>query len=182
MERPANHSQTISPKHLAIIDEVLQLFYTRFIQELAPALGYTRVPRLTPEQLRLTSLAKHLRVVARYAEGYEMSDNGDILANIRVIGRLLYGSSMQRGFKMPPDLHKTALGELIYEALCRRTPRELRINVSESRKILGVSRQTLHQWARDGTLQPIYDQGQLTFQRAQVEALKLKRDQSKSDE
>jgi hypothetical protein len=172
-------NMVISPKHAATIDQVIQLFYARVMQELVPAVGYTAPPERSLEELRTGPLAKNLRAIARYAEGYQMTSNGDILANIRIVGRLLYGNPMQRGFKMPPDLHKTPLGELIYEALCRRTPRELRMDVSETRKLLNVSRQTVHQWAQDGTLQPIYDQGQLTFQKAQVEALKQKRDQPK---
>ena len=70
---------------------------------------------------------------------------------------------------------KSPLGELINEALCRYIPRAERMDVSETRKLLGVSRQTIHQWAQEGTLSPIYDQGQLTFQRITVEAFKEKR-------
>jgi hypothetical protein len=175
-----NDPQPISPKHAEVIDEVLQLFYTRFMQELVPAIGYAPPPERSLEDLRNSPLAKHLRTIARYAEGYQMTSNGDILFNVRIVGQLLYGTPMQHGFKFPPDLHKTPLGELIYEALCRRTPRELRVDVSETRKLLGVSRQTIHQWAQDQTLIPIYDQGQLTFQRGQVEALKQKRERASS--
>ncbi len=180
MDIPTNDPQPISPKHAEVIDEVLQLFYTRFMQELVPAVGYTPPPERPLEKLRISPLAKHLRTIARYAEGYQMTSNGDILLNVRIVGQLLYGTPMQRGFKFPPDLHKTPLGELIYEALCRRTPRELRVDVSETRKLLGVSRQTIHQWAQDQTLIPIYDQGQLTFQRGQVEAFRERRNQEKT--
>jgi hypothetical protein len=180
MNMPTNNQQPISPKHAEIIDQVVQPFYAHVMRELVPAVGYTPPQELTLEELRIGPLAKHLRTIARYAEGYPMTSEGDILSNIRVVGRLLYGTPMQRGFKMPSDLHKTPLGELIYEALCRRTPRDLRIDVSEARKRLKVSRQTIHQWAQDGTLQPIYDNGQLTFQKAQVEALKHKREQPPS--
>ena len=180
MNMPTDELQPISPKHLEVIDQVVQLFYQRVMRELVPAVGYTPPPERTLEELRAGPLAKHLRTIARYAEGYQMTSDGDILHNVRIVGRLLYGTPMQRGFKMPPDLHKTPLGELIHEALCRRTPRELRIDVSEAKKRLKVSRQTIHQWAQDGTLQPIYDAGQLTFQEVQVEVLKQKREQPKS--
>ena len=42
-------------------------------------------------------------------------------------------------------------------------------------RLLGITRQTVHDWAEDGTLMPIYDKGTLTFQRDQVEQLGRRR-------
>ena len=173
--------QPITPAHQALIDDILQQVYA-YVFDLAPAIGYGPIRELPLDHLRQSELAKELRVIARYAEGYEMSGRaGDIIANISQVLARLFGAPLHRRVRiagdLPADFHKTPLGELVHEALCRRTPRAQRIDVSEARQILRVARQTIHQWAQDGTLIPIYDKGQLTFQRGQVEALKQKREQ-----
>jgi len=180
MEMDTAGQMPISPKHAATIDLVLQQVAAR-VQELTPILGYAPAPDLSLEDLRKGPLAKHLRTIARYAEGYDLGGDGDIRSNIRIVSRWIYGTAMKRGYRLPPDFHKTPLGELIYEALCRYVPRAERLDVTATRKLLGVARQTLHQWAQEGTLQPIYDQGQLTFQRTIVEAFKEKREQVRSN-
>lgn len=176
MQRP--DPQPITPAHLTLIDEILRN-YCWYVRQVAPLIGYGQPADLPLEVLRQSEIAKELRVIARYAEGYEMSSGGDIVKNISLLLVRLFGSPLHSRITMPVDLprdfHKTPLGELVHEALCRRTPREQRVDVSETRQLLGVSRQTVHQWAQDGTLIPIYDKGQLTFQTGQVIALKNKR-------
>ena len=158
----------ITPTHEQLIESVLQLVFARF-NELAVALGIEPARTVTHEQVQAAKLAKELRIIARYAEGYDMGD-GDIMGNIRSVGRILYPKPMARkGFQFPSDFHTTPLGELVHAALVRAYPRETRMGVGEVTKLLGVSRQTVHGWAEDAILTPIYEKGQLTFTRKQVE-------------
>lgn len=170
----------ITPKHTAVIDQALQLVLAR-IEELAPVVGYDHIRPLTLEHMRQHTLAQTLRVIARYAEGYDLG-KGEILTHIASVGRLLYPTPMSTsGYKFPPDFHKTPLGEMVHEALARQFPRESRVNVTEAREILGVSRQTLHDWADNySPIAPIYDHGQLTFLRHIV--LKLQQERAKAQE
>ncbi len=180
MQQPDPHP--ITPVHLALIDDILRQV-SGHVHNLAPLIGYASPPDLPIEVLRQFEIAKDLRVIACYAEGYEMPPGGEIVGNISRLLSRLFGSPLHPRVKMPVDLphdfHKTPLGELVHEALCWRTPRAQRVDVSEARQLLGVSRQTIHQWAQDGTLIAIYDKGQLTFQSGQVDALKKKRDEQK---
>jgi hypothetical protein len=182
MQQP--DSQPITPAHLALIDDILRQ-YCWYVRQVVVLIGYGQPPELPIEALRQSEIAKELRVIARYAEGYEMSSSGDIVANISRLLVSLFGSPLHPRVTMPVDLphnfHKTPLGELVHEALCRRTPRTQRVDVSGARQLLGVSRQTIHQWAQDGTLIPIYDKGQLTFQSGQVIALQKKRAAAEGD-
>ena len=165
----------ITPRHAAIIDQTLQLVLAR-IEELGPAVGYEQIRPLTLSQMRQHTLALTLRVIARYAEGYDLG-KGEILTHISYVGRILYPTPMStKGWKFPPDFHKTPLGEMVHEALARQFPREQRVNVTEARAILGVTRQTLHEWADNySPISPIYDHGQLTFVRHMVLSLQQKR-------
>jgi hypothetical protein len=167
-------SYPITPKHEQLIDEVLQLVLAR-VNELVPVIGYAELPPLSLEQMRTSSLAKDLRIIARYAEGYDLGQ-GSILLNIEHMARLLYPKPMSTsGYQFPPDFHQTPLGEMVNDALARHYPRERRATVGEVTKFLGVTRQTVHDWADDGTLEPIYDKGTLTFRRKQVEELQRRR-------
>ena len=162
-------SMPITPAHEQLIESVLQLVFARF-NELAVALGIEPAHTIvTQEQVQAATLAKELRILVRYAEGYNMGD-GDIMGNIRVVGRILYPKPMARkGFQFPSHFHTTPVGELVHTALVRAYPRETRMGVGEVTKLLGVSRQTVHGWAEDAILTPIYEKGQLTFTRKQVE-------------
>ena len=167
-------SYPITPKHEQLIDEVLQLVLAR-VNELAPVIGEASLPPLSPEQLRASLLAKELRIIARYAEGYDLGP-GSILPTIEHVARLLYPKPMSMsGYQLPSDFHQTPLGEMVNDALARHFPRECRMIVGEVTKLLGVTRQTVHDWAEDGTLMPIYDRGTLTFQRKHVEELGRRR-------
>lgn len=171
----------ITPKHAQVIDQVLQIALTR-LQELAPALGYGTPQQLSLEQLSESPLAKTLRLIARYAEGYDLGE-GNIIPHIRYVGQCLFPKPLgQGGYRFPPNFQKTPLGELISDAAARYYPRSTRITVSEARKILGVTRQTLHEWAQTGTPTPVYDQGQLTFLRKEIEQLHQKRAASNEKE
>ena len=166
----------ITPKHEQVIETALHLTVAR-LGELAAALGYSAPPALQRDVLLASPLAKELRVIARYAEGYDLGE-GDILPTIRSIARLLYPKPMiAKGYQFPPDFHKSDLGELVHAALCRKYPRDQRMTVGEVTKLLGVTRQTVHGWAEDSTLTPIYDHGQLTFTRKQVEYVQQKREE-----
>src|SRR5258708_5125113 len=185
-EHPEPMSQTnmshmeITPRHAEVIDQVLQTVLAH-LKELAPALGYGPPPPLNLEQMGESPLAKALRLIACYAEGYDLGE-GDTLPHIRYVGRCLFAKPLgQQGYKFPTNFQKTPLGELISDAAARYFPRSQRITVSEARQILGVTRQTLHDWAQDGTLTPVYDQGQLTFLRQGVEQLQQKRAAGKKE-
>ena len=72
-------------------------------------IGYGPPPELQPEQIQQSPLAKNLRVIARYAEGYDLGE-GDILMNIRQVGRALFAIPLNpRGYRFPPDFHKMFL-------------------------------------------------------------------------
>lgn len=164
----------ITPNHQQLIDGVLQLVIARVI-ELTPVIGYSIPPTLTADQARTCLLAKELRIIARYAEGYDLG-TGTILPTIQHVARLLYPKPMSTsGYHLPPNFHQSPLGEMVNDALARHFPRELRMTVGEVTKLLGVTRQTVHNWADDDTLMPIYDRGSLTFQRKQVEELQHRR-------
>jgi hypothetical protein len=174
----SGQSAPISPAHQKIIDEVLQRTYAH-IHTLAPVLGYGAVPALSPEQIKATPLAKELRIIARYAEGYDLGV-GNIEGNITNVTRLLFASPLgTQEPQFPRDFHVSPLGEMIHAALCRQYPRSERMEVREATRQLRVSRQTIHEWAHDGTLLPIYDKGNLTLIRRQVERLAAQR--AKSD-
>lgn len=169
---PPTDGQTmpITPNHRQVIDQTLHIMYAR-VHELAPGLGYSTPPPLDLNQIRKGSLAKALQHIARYAEGYDLGP-GSILPPIHHVACLLYPvPTSTSGYRLPPDFHKTPLGEMVNEALARHFPRERRMMVGEVRKLLGVTRQTVHDWAEDGLLRPIYEKGTLTFHRPEVESL-----------
>lgn len=167
-------SYPITPNHQQLINEVLQFVLAR-VNELTPVIGYAALPPLSPEQLQASLLAKELRIIARYAEGYDLGP-GSILPTIEHVAHLLYPKPMSAsGYQLPPDFHQTKLGEMVNDALARHFPRERRVTVGEVIRMLGVTRQTVHDWAEDGILEPIYDKGTLTFQRNQVEQLGRRR-------
>ncbi len=169
----------ITPAHQQVIDDALPLVFTRFY-ELAAALGFDAPQAVTREHVLASPLAKELRILARYAEGYDLG-KGDILLNIDTIARMLFPQSMsKKGFRFPTDFHTTPLGEMVHTTLVRHYPPEQRMGVGEVTKRLGVSRQTVHGWAQDTTLTPIYEKGILTFTRMQVEDVQHQRD-AKSD-
>jgi hypothetical protein len=170
----------ITPNHQQVIDDALQLVLAR-LQELAPTIAYGVPPTLSLDQLRQGSLAKELRIIARYAEGYDLGQ-GDIRPTIRSVARILYPVPMATsGFLFPPDFHKTPLGEMVHAALARHYPRSERMTVGEVTRLLQVSRQTAHEWAENNTLMPVYDKGTLTFTRRQVEHLYEQRKGRKQD-
>lgn len=164
----------ITPNHQQLIDDVLQLVLAH-VNELAPAIGYSAPQPLPLDQMRTSLLAKELRVIARYSEGYDLG-TGSILPIIQHVARLLYPKPMSTsGNHLPPNFHQSSLGEMVNDALARYFPREHRMTVGEVTKLLDVTRQTIHDWANDDTLMPIYDRGTLTFQRKQVEDLQRRR-------
>jgi len=80
------------------------------LQELAPAIAYG-MPTLSLDQLRQGSLAKALRVIARYVEGYDLGQ-GDIRPTIRSVACLLHPVPMSISrFQFPsvPNRMKTAV-------------------------------------------------------------------------
>lgn len=169
----------ITPAHEQLIENVLQLVFARY-NELAVALGIEPARTVTHEQVQAATLAKELRIIARYVEGYDLG-NGDIMGNIRAVARILYPKPMaKKGFRFPPDFHTTPVGELVHAALVHAYPRETRMGVGEVMKLLGVSRQTVHGWAEDAVLTPIYEKGQLTFTRKQVEHFHQQRQHTSS--
>lgn len=171
----------ITPNHQQVIDDALQLVMAR-LQELAPTIAYGVPPTLTLDQLRQGSLAKELRIIARYAEGYDLGQ-GDIRPTIRSVARILYPVPMATsGFQFPPDFHKTPLGEMVHAALARHYPPTERMTVGEVTRLLRVSRQTVHEWADNNTLMAVYDKDTLTFTRKQVEHLHMQRERRKQQE
>ena len=68
----------------------------------------------------------------------------------------------------------------MHAAWVRQYPAALRMTAAEVTRELGVTRQTVHGWAADGTLTPIYEQSALTFLRRQIQALKEQRLSRKS--
>ena len=172
---PTNtQAMPITPNHQQLIDDVLQLVLAR-VNELAPAIGYSALSPLPLDQMRTSPLAKELRIIARYSEGYDLG-SGSILPTIQHVARLLYPKPMSTsGYHLPPNFHQTPLGEMVNDALARHFPREHRMTVGEVTKQMAVTRQTVHDWADDGTLMPVYERGTLTFQRKQVEDLQRRR-------
>jgi hypothetical protein len=131
----------ITPNHQQIIDEALQLVLAR-LQELAPTIAYGMPPTLSLDQLRQGSLAKELRIIARYAEGYDLGQS-DIRPTIRSVARILYPVPMSTsGFQFPPDFPKTPLGEMIHAALARHYPRNERMTVGEVTRLLAYQCET----------------------------------------
>ena len=64
---------------------------------------------LPPDQLQASPLAKELRIIARYAEGYDLGP-GSILPTIEHVACLLYPKPMSAsGYALPPDFHQTPL-------------------------------------------------------------------------
>jgi hypothetical protein len=101
----------ITPRHAEVIEQVLQTVLA-YLQELAQAMGYGMPPPLSLEQMRESPLARTLRLIARYAEGYDLGE-GDILPHIRYVGRCLFAKPLDRqGYKFPEHFQKTPLGKL----------------------------------------------------------------------
>lgn len=71
---------------------------------------------------------------------------------------------------------------MIHAALARHYPHSERMTVGEVTRLLQVSRQTVHEWANNNTLMPVYDKGTLTFTRKQVEHLHTQREHRKQQE
>lgn len=133
----------IAPAHEQLIESVLHLVFAH-LNELAAALGIETAHSITRDQVQAAKLAKELRLLARYAEGYDLGD-GDIQGNIRAVARILYPKPLARkGYQFPADFHTTPVGELVHAVLVRAYPRETRMGVGEVTKLLGVTRQTVH--------------------------------------
>jgi hypothetical protein len=56
------------------------------------------------------------------------------------------------------------------------------MTVGEVTRLLHVSKQTVHEWAVNNTLMPIYEKGSLTFTRKQVEHLHEQQEHRKQQE
>jgi hypothetical protein len=170
-------SMPITPEHQRLITEIVRHEIAQTLEHLQST-GFPSPPQVTPEQLQGCTLAKELRIVARFAEGYDLG-SGDIRGNIERIYRILFPAHYPAtaGYQIPAHFHKTPLGEMIHIALARHYPTSMRITASEVGQLLHVSRQTVHTWAADGTLTPIYEKGLLSFVRTQVQQYKLQREQ-----
>jgi hypothetical protein len=175
-ERQMTTSIPITPAHQRIITETIRFMIARTVEHLQIT-GYPSPQQATQEQLQYCVLAKALRIVARYAEGYDLGA-GDIRPNIEQIYRMLFPAPYPAttGYQIPADFHKTPLGEMIHAALARHYPVSQRITAGDTGRLLHVSRQTVHTWADNGTLNPIYDKGVLTFYQGDVKHLQEKRE------
>lgn len=168
----------MTDEQLKIFDETLWLL-TQRVWELAielPAIAKARFPKSGELQsaLRESPLGKKLFRVIAFAAGDEVqATNEEVQKDLEDILRQCFGSPLSsQGYTLPPDLHKTALGSLLYDARARLIPPEHLVRAADVARLLGVRRQAIFDWIEDRTLTPQYLHGELRFDLAQVEEVR----------
>lgn len=168
----------MTDEHLKVFDETLWLL-TQRVWELAielPSVAKARFPKTGELQpaLRESPLGKKLFRVIEFAAGDDVqATDQEIQRDLEDILRQCFASPLSaEGYTLPPDLHKTALGCILYDARARLLPPERLLRPADVVRILGVRRQTISEWIEDRTLTPEYLHGELRFDRVQVEGVR----------
>ncbi len=165
----------MTDEHLKVFDETLWLL-TQRAWELAielPSVAKARFPKTGELQpaLRESPLGKKLFRVIAFAAGDDVqATNQEIQNDLEGILRQCFASPLSaEGYTLPHDLHKTALGCILYDARARLISFERLLRPADVARILGVRRQMISEWIEDRTLTPEYLHGELRFDRIQVE-------------
>ncbi|MBA2681021.1 MAG: hypothetical protein H0U76_21825 [Ktedonobacteraceae bacterium] len=172
----------MTDEHLKVFDETLWLLAQR-VWELAielPSIAKARFPKngeLQPA-LRESPLGKKLFRVIAFAAGDEVqATDQEIQSDLEGILRQCFACPLSaEGYTLPRDLHKTALGCILYDARARLISYERLLRPADVVRILGVRRQVIASWIKDRTLTPEYLHGELRFDRVQVEALRKRQE------
>jgi len=86
-----------------------------------------------------------------FAEGADV-DQEQVREALEYALRVIFADSLQVGYMLPLNLHKTPLGCAIYAARARLIPPERLMQPGQVAKLLGVTHQNIYEWVEDRTL------------------------------
>jgi predicted DNA-binding transcriptional regulator AlpA len=89
--------------------------------------------------------------------------------------RVLFGDTFGEGYTVPPDFHRSELGQLFHQAYVKLYGRENLLTPAQVYHDLGIARQTLYDRVKKGKLRLISFYGETRFLRSEVEAWKAQR-------
>jgi len=132
-------------------------------------------PSSSPEELRTSRLGQALLTIADCADG-NFIEAEKVHRAIKRACRMLYGDPQGEGYTLPPDFHKTELGQLVHSAYFQMYESKDLLTAKQAYTLLGIARQTLYERRDRGKLTGVYlSGGELRFVRAEIEAWKTER-------
>lgn len=164
----------------SVYDEVLWQLAVRTM-ELINTISYCSPACLSARELilphlRASKFGRMFRQIILFAEG-DQADHQHIRDALEYVLRILFGGTLNAGYTLPLDLHKTSLGRVIYAARARLVPPERLMRPGQVATLLGVKRQTVYDWVADRALSPEYlQEGEMVFDRLHIEAFQAKRE------
>ena len=172
---------TLSQFYLDIVDHALLAVAARLWEELRNITPQgERMQQTIPpvEQLRRSRLGQDLVLIARSVRDAWEEDPGVEEAMERAY-RVLFGDTFGEGYTVPPDFHRSELGQLFHEAYVKRYGRENLLTPAQVYHDLGIARQTRYDRVKSGKLRLISVYGETRFLRSEVEIWKAQRAQRK---
>ena len=133
-----------------------------------------------PEALRRGSLGHNLLIIAAYADGKWFIGQEDVEESMKLVYQTLFGNSLTDDYTLPPTFSNTELGKLFDEADTRKYDIGELISTREACTLLGISRQSLHDRAKEGKLRRFCRNGGCLFVLAEIKAWKVEREQRRN--
>jgi hypothetical protein len=130
-----------------------------------------------PEDLRRSALGRNLLYLAASADGNGYYDKEDIERAMNRVCNMLFGNCVTDDFILPLLLDQTELGQLLNKAeRCKYNFREL-ISAKKAYTYLKITRQSLHDRAKEGKLRRFKIDGEYQYVFADIKVWKLEREQ-----
>ncbi len=103
------------------------------------------------EQLHSSWLGRNLLMIAHYVEDEWTQDTG-VEEVMEQVYRVLFGDPFGEGYTLPPDFHRSDLGQLFHRAYVKLYGRENLLTPAQVYHDLGIARQTLYDRVKKGKL------------------------------
>ncbi|MBA2397069.1 MAG: helix-turn-helix domain-containing protein [Ktedonobacteraceae bacterium] len=164
---------------LQIVDAILLAEAGRMwerMRDILPSTKKATSQSWTSEELRTSRLGQALLTIADCADG-NFIEAEKVHRSIKRAARMLYGDPQSENYTLPPDFHKTELGQLFHKAYSHLYTSKDLLTAKQAYSLLGIARQTLYERRDRGKLTSIYWYGELRFLRSEIEAWKSQRDQ-----
>src|SRR5258708_6882145 len=172
----------MTPQHQILVDGVLQTVAQRTV-ELMTCLDYPlgRNPSLqvTVDQLRRGPLGTDLTTVIDFVEGYQIEVKTANEAIYRLY-RILFGHTIQSGYRLPKNWQKTPFGLLVGQDYRKIIPQKDRMTTAETARALGIKRQTIYDMVEENKLMAFYIHERQTFHRPTIMRMVEQRGQQKT--
>ena len=175
---------SVRQEDLEIIDQVLLADLARSWERLGKIAPPVRRSlegwSSKPEVLRSTPLGKSLLIIAAFVHGKALLFSGDLKQAMELVCRQLFGDSLGVGYMFPQEFHKTKLGQLFEEAKINEYDFGELMEPEQAYHYVGVTRQSLHDRAREGKLHRFYRGGRFLYVRTEIKGWKAQREQRRN--